>query len=77
MRAEIVGDQHDSPWIVAVSNVREGDWRKPMGFERFAELLTTIGDWQLHRFRHTSATMWLRAGVKLELVSRYLGHARI
>lgn len=77
LRAEIVGDLHDFPWIVAVSNVAEGVWRNPMGFDRFGELLTTVGDWQLHRFRHTSATAWLRAGVSLELVSRYLGHATI
>ena len=77
VRAEIVDGQHDSPWIVAVSNVADGVWRNPMGFDRFAELLTTVGDWQLHRFRHTSATAWLRAGVSLELVSRYLGHSSI
>ena len=72
--------RHQSPsvetQIVAYSIGQEVQVLKA-AFERFAELLTTIGDWQLHRFRHTSATMWLRAGVKLELVSRYLGHARI
>ena len=72
-----IGVPHDSPWIVAVSNVADGVWLRPMSFVRFGELLTTVGDWQLHRFRHTSATNWLRAGVSLEMVSRYLGHANI
>lgn len=68
---------HDRPWIVAVANVADGVWLRPMGMDRFAELLTTVGDWRLHRFRHTCATTWLRAGMSLELVSRHLGHARI
>lgn len=74
---ERIGVTHDSPWIVAVANVPDGVWLQPMRFARFAELLTTVGRWELHRFRHTSATNWLRAGVPIELVSRYLGHATI
>lgn len=70
---------HDRPWIVAVCNVPEGDWLKPMSHDRFRELLRKcVGEgWRLHRFRHTSATAWLRAGVRIELVSRHLGHSRV
>jgi integrase len=28
-----------------------------------------------HEFRHTAATTWLRSGVRVEVVSRWLGHA--
>jgi integrase len=28
-----------------------------------------------HDFRHTAATTWLRSGVRVEVVSRWLGHA--
>lgn len=80
---ERIGVDHDRPWIVAVANVADQVWLRPMSFARFEELLTTVGrrsdgsHFELHRFRHTSATNWLRAGVKIELVSRYLGHSNI
>jgi site-specific recombinase XerD len=33
--------------------------------------------WRWHRFRHTAATEWLRAGVPLERVRYFMGHASI
>ncbi len=68
---------HDRPWISAVANQAEGGWLNPMNFDRFRKLLQTIGDWQLHRFRHTCATNWLRADMDLEVVSRMIGHSQL
>jgi site-specific recombinase XerD len=77
IRAEL-DPPHDRPWIVAVANVADGMWLQPMSFKRMEELLyKTVGNWQLHRFRHTSATYWLRAGMELEVLSPLLGHSRI
>ena len=44
---------------------------------RMAEILQSFGDWQLHRLRHTCATERLRAGMKLEFLQKFLGHANI
>lgn len=66
--------KHDRPWLSLAW------WQvalRPMSEERFATLLATIGDWELHRFRHTCATAWLRSIKRLEIVQRLLGHARI
>lgn len=68
---------HDRPWIVAVANTGDGGWLKPMSFKRMESLLRTVGDWQLHRFRHTSATLWLRSGMALETLSPLLGHTNL
>ena len=68
---------HDRPWLSAFANQAEGGWLKPMSLETFGELMSKIGDWRLHRFRHTCATNWLRAGMDLEVVSRLIGHATI
>lgn len=51
-------------------------WNHRMDPQRFEELLQArVGNYQLHRFRHTFATERLRHGVPLEIVSRVLGHA--
>lgn len=51
-------------------------WNQRMAPQRFEELLQArVGNYQLHRFRHTFATERLRHGVPLEIVSRVLGHA--
>jgi integrase len=50
---------------------------------RLAEHVQAAGDvddfepWSVgfHEFRHTAATTWLRGGTRLEVVSRWLGHA--
>lgn len=65
--------QHDSTWLCLHPR-----WAlNPMNERRFGMLLLTIGDWQLHRFRHTCGTEWLRAGMPLKYVSRYLGHSSV
>jgi len=76
MRREL-GPDHDRPWLSAFANQAEGGWLKAISLERFKTLMRTIGDWELHRFRHTCATNWLRAGMDLEVVSRLIGHASL
>lgn len=49
----------------------------PMNVRRFGEMMSTMGEWEMHRFRHTCGTEWLRAGMPLEKVQVLLGHARI
>jgi site-specific recombinase XerD len=46
-------------------------------FRRLGGILTTFGDYELHRLRHTCATERLRAGMTLEQLSRFLGHSDI
>lgn len=68
---------HDKPWLSLSPRQPAPGWLKPMRYRRYEELLTDVGNWQLHRFRHTCATEWLRAGMPLEVVSRLLGHANL
>lgn len=67
---------HDSPWL---SLWGPDTHANPMTWETFSELLKDQigGSWTWHRFRHTCATEWLRAGVALETVSTLLGHATL
>lgn len=75
-RAELAPD-HDDPWLSLAANQAEGGWLRPMGEERYDKLVSRVGDWHLHRFRHTCATNWLRAGMELEIVQKLLGHATL
>lgn len=78
----ILGPKHDSVWL---SLANERDALKPMRYTRFKGLMRTIGDpppgepgkWQLHRFRHTAGTEWLRRTRRLEIVQKLLGHATL
>lgn len=81
---EHFGAEHDSVWLNL--NPIGGGANNPLapapvgvaiGRGPWKEILTTIGPWELHRFRHTCATERLRAGMKLENLSRFLGHASI
>lgn len=49
----------------------------PLSPDRMNTILHSFGDWQLHRLRHTCATERLRAGMELEKLQRFLGHANI
>lgn len=73
LRSELNPD-HDKPWLCLAW---EDIALKPMRWERFQGIIATVGDWQLHRFRHTAGTEWLRATKRIEIVSRLLGHANI
>jgi site-specific recombinase XerD len=73
---------HDRPWLklnihaTPNNNYGAGHPFEPIG-GGWDNILSTIGAWELHRFRHTCATEWLRAGVPLEKVSKLLGHSDI
>lgn len=66
--------RHEKLWL-SLAHKKVHLW--PMSEDRFAELMRTIGPWQLHRFRHTCGTEWLRVIGRLELVQKLLGHANI
>lgn len=79
---------HDRPWLIVSTrcplppNDPMGLYQRvpsdPMGFRRFSGLFRSLPTpWRLHRLRHTAATVWLRSGVPLEIVSRFLGHSDI
>lgn len=48
-----------------------------LNYQRMANILHSFGPWTLHRMRHTCATERLRAGMKLEHLKEFLGHANI
>lgn len=77
-----LGPTHERPWLsLATTMQKQRKYLDPMRWERFQLLLGRVippkGTWHLHRLRHTCATEWLRAGVRIEIVSRLLGHSNI
>jgi len=70
----ILAPKHERVWL---SLAWEEVATRPMRWTRFAELMLTVGDWQLHRFRHTAGTEWLRSTRRLEIVQKLLGHATL
>jgi integrase len=78
----LLNPSHDSPWLVLSSRASPNNRcpshpLEPIKRGGWTNLLPSIGPWELHRFRHTCATEWLRAGMELEQVSKLLGHANI
>lgn len=64
----------ERPWLSLHQHAR----LLPMQERTFKMLLRNVGrGWEFHRMRHTFATESLRAGMKLEVLSRILGHGRI
>jgi integrase len=82
-RQRILRPTHDEPWLVLSATASPNNALlpssplNPIETRAFANLVTNVGAWELHRFRHTCGTEWLRAGVSLERVSKLLGHSNI
>lgn len=81
---DVLSPPHDRPWLVLDPRASQrnrlapSDPMNPLHPYGMATLLPKVGKgWELHRFRHTCATEWLRAGVELERVSKLLGHSHI
>lgn len=66
---------HDRVWLSLDVRAVNGPSSK-MSEHRFGELLPKVvaPAWTLHRFRHTCATEWMRAGMRIEKVQKLLGH---
>lgn len=62
-----------SPWLM----VRHGCCTDPLSFDALGRILRSFGPWELHRLRHTCATERLRAGMEIQNLQRFLGHASI
>lgn len=65
------------PWL-KLWGVKKKDWSAPMTFFLFEKMFLKLGSgWELHRFRHTCGTEWLRSTGRIELVKKLLGHSNI
>lgn len=73
-RDDVLKPDHDRPWLSLYRDHR----LEPMSENRVERLLRPVpGPWELHRFRHTCATEWLRAKMPLAEVQALMGHATI
>lgn len=69
--------EHTSPWIACYGPTKNV-FTRPMMMSTLAHHMGRIGSgWELHRFRHSSATNWLREGMPLEVLQRFLGHSSV
>jgi site-specific recombinase XerD len=73
---------HEHPWLQL--GATDGSYSleaqlQPETMRRMsAKLPYMLGSkWRWHRFRHTAATEWLRSGVPIEKVQRFMGHSSI
>lgn len=75
-----LGVGHDSPWLTLDLYGSHGRQLTQESLTRmshsFPQVLGTA-DYRWHRFRHTAATEWLRAGVPLEKVRVFMGHTSL
>jgi site-specific recombinase XerD len=82
-RENVLRPTHDDPWLVlsAIASpnnkLNPSHPLNPIGEKGWRAIVSNVGRWELHRFRHTCATEWLRAGVDLEQVQQLLGHASL
>lgn len=69
---------NDSLWLGLNYQASGMDQLRPHTMVNFHGALRVFGPgWRWHRFRHTAATEWLRAGMPLEKVCVFMGHARL
>lgn len=70
---------HQRPWLQLDYVADLDDQIVPQTHRTFRRSLNVCfgPPWEWHRFRHTAATEWLRSGVPLEKVRRYMGHATL
>jgi integrase len=69
--------RHSALWLSLWGTTKK-KWAAPMSIHRFEKLLLNVGSgWELHRFRHTCGTTWLRTTGRIELVKKLLGHSNI
>jgi site-specific recombinase XerD len=74
---------HEYPWLTldyprSYIDGALADQLRAQNIQAMEEALTVFGPgWRWHRFRHTAATEWLRAGVPLEKVRVFMGHGNI
>jgi integrase len=65
---------HQQPWL----RLYNPDPTAPVGLTTFKSLLAGLGDgYEYHRLRHTCATERLRAGMPIEILMDFLGHASL
>lgn len=73
-RAQVLQPLHERPWL----RLWTGGFSDPMSSTAFAQTLARVGmGYEMHRMRHTFATERLRAGMKIEVLQKVMGHATI
>lgn len=71
MRAMLAPEPGARVWLSVTGPIPQAS----LSFDRMADILP--GAWTLHRLRHTCATERLRAGMDIEKLQRFLGHATV
>lgn len=69
----LMGVKHERLWC----SVTGPDPYVAMSPRRMGGVMRQLGGWELHRLRHTCATERLRAGMRIEELRDFLGHANI
>lgn len=74
----VIGPPNESLWLTLGYTEHGAAQLSPLTMGTFHTSLRAFGKgWRWHRFRHTAATEWLRAGMPVEKVRVLMGHARI
>lgn len=75
---KLLSPKHESLWLILDYHERGDEQLAPMTLDQFHRTLSVFGrGWHWHRFRHTSATEWLRSGMPLDKLQVMMGHARL
>lgn len=71
-----IGPDHEYPWLTL--GQYQMHRKNALPGRSLAAMFGRIGSgYELHRFRHTCATEWLRAGMPIEQVRDIMGHSNI